>query len=413
TTFFYYDVNAWIDRAEPPQAVGLTRETHVRDLGQGLSTEVQAGVTCSDGFGREIQSKIMVEAGQAWVKELIAPGEPGYVEGEDNYRFVKQNVTERWLSSGRTVFNNKEKPVKQYEPFYTATEAYEPEQFFATHGVTSLIHYDPLLRVVRTDTPKGFHSKVEFDPWTVTSYDTNDTVTDSDYYTENYDLSGFDADEKAALTKAAAHADTPGIAKLDTLGRTFRSVVQLFEEGLSGPQLVQLETQTTFDITGNPLTVRDPRQVDEGAGGVDTFVYSYDMAGRAIRTVNIDAGDDCVFVNAVGNPVLSTDKNGHTIEADYDALHRPVKKTVTGGPGSLNNVVEILEYGEGVAGDQSKNLRGQLYRQYDQSGMVTVPEYDIKGQPKSSEKRIRTEYKSEANWPSTEAERLQLLDAEL
>ncbi|MCP3886577.1 MAG: sugar-binding protein, partial [Propionibacteriaceae bacterium] len=214
TTFFYYDVNAWIDRAEPPQAVGLTRETHVRDLGQGQSTKVQAGVTCSDGFGREIQSKLMVEAGQAWVKELIAPGEPGYVEGEDNYRFVEQNVAERWLSSGRTVFNNKEKPVKQYEPFYTATEAYEPEQFFATHGVTPVIHYDPLLRVVRTDTPKGFHSKVEFDPWTVTSYDTNDTVTDSDYYTENYDLSGFDADEKAALTKAAAHADTPGIAKL-------------------------------------------------------------------------------------------------------------------------------------------------------------------------------------------------------
>ena len=30
---------------------------------------------------------------------------------------------------------------------------HEPEQFFATYGVTPIIHYDPLLRVIRTDLP--------------------------------------------------------------------------------------------------------------------------------------------------------------------------------------------------------------------------------------------------------------------
>lgn len=31
----------------------------------------------------------------------------------------------RWVGKGRTVYNNKGKPVKQYEPYFSSTHLYE------------------------------------------------------------------------------------------------------------------------------------------------------------------------------------------------------------------------------------------------------------------------------------------------
>ncbi|MCP4602363.1 MAG: toxin [Proteobacteria bacterium] len=379
TTFFYYDLNT-----KPVRAIGLSRETHVKDLGTGEQSNLQISLTYSDGFGRELQTKLKAEEGKAWVK--VGDG------------FEEQDVTERWLVSGRTVYNNKEKPIKQYEPFYSATPEYEDEEFFAEYGVTPVIHYDPLLRVIRTDTPKGFFSKVEFTPWEVLTYDVNDTVLVSDYYA---DYSNHSADEQAALDKAAAHADTPSIALLDTLGRQFM-VKQTLMEG-DPPTTKELTTFTEFDITGKPLSVTDPRQYAAG-GTVKTFEYTYDMTGATLRTINIDAGDDRIFSNVMGNPIKSFDARGHAITAEYDELHRLKKKTVTGN--SLNNTVEALEYGEGVPNATDLNLRGQLYKHYDQSGLTTYNLYNIKGQLRQSEKRIRTDYKDEVNWPDTNKDAL-------
>ena len=397
TSFFFYDLNAWSDRGEPPQAIGLAREKHVSDLSSGEVSEVQKTVTYSDGFGREIQTKLWVEAGEAWVKQ-----------SDDTY--AEEDVEERWLSSGRTVFNNKEKPVKQYEPFYTNTEQYQPEEFFAAYGVTPIIKYDPLLRVVKTKLPMlqreetggenvtyHVHSKVEFTPWEVKTYDQNDTVLASEYYGIYDDLTDV---EKAALDKAAAHADTPAVAHLDTLGRQYKVVVM--HQNTSVPADDELTTTTTFDITGKPLTVTDPR-------GNVAFQYTYDMAGNTLRTVSIDAGDDRVLVNVMGNPVLSRDAKGYRIIAVYDALHRLVKKRVIGN--GLDNITERLRYGENVDGATSKNLRGRLYQHYDQSGRTRVSYYDIHGQPQRTQKLLRTDYKAEADWENG-ADWAALLDEE-
>ncbi|MCP4605255.1 MAG: hypothetical protein GY847_32850 [Proteobacteria bacterium] len=186
------------------------------------------------------------------------------------------------------------------------------------------------------------------------------------------------------VPETANHANTPDIAILDTLGRQFLT------KKLLDPT-TELETRIAFDITGKPLIVTDPR--DNTA-----FQYTYDMLGTTLRTINIDAGDDRVFSNVMGNPVASFDARGHKITAEYDALHRLTKKTVTGN--DLNNVVERLKYGESIADPEKNNHRGQLYQHYDQSGRMRVLRYDIKGQPLRTRKWIRTEYKTEANWPN-------------
>ena len=83
-------------------------------------------------------------------------------------------VDPRWTGSGWTIFNNKGKPVRQYEPFFTATHAFE---FDMRAGVSPVLFYDPVERVVATLHPNHTYEKVVFDPWQQTTYDVNDTVT--------------------------------------------------------------------------------------------------------------------------------------------------------------------------------------------------------------------------------------------
>ncbi|MFO0761900.1 MAG: hypothetical protein U0359_36005 [Byssovorax sp.] len=48
--------------------------------------------------------------------------------------------------------------------------------------MTPILRYDPLGRLIRTDLPNGTFSKVVFDPWKQTTFDPNDTVTESLWY---------------------------------------------------------------------------------------------------------------------------------------------------------------------------------------------------------------------------------------
>ena len=161
TSFFYYNPDAWMNDHQPPHFVNLLREQHISEL-SGEATPIQIHLGYSDGFGRALQQK---------------------VQADDD-----DNGNEQWLVTGRTVYNNKEKPVKQYEPFYSNTYTYQDEQEIAPVGVTAIIYYDPLGRVYKTETPKGFHSKTVIDSWEISAYDENDTVKDAAYYQEHMQL---------------------------------------------------------------------------------------------------------------------------------------------------------------------------------------------------------------------------------
>lgn len=78
----------------------------------------------------------------------------------------------RWVASGWTIYNNKGKQVRQYEPFFSATHDFE---FGVTAGVSPVLFYDPAERVVATLHPNHTYEKVVFDPWQQTTYDVNDT----------------------------------------------------------------------------------------------------------------------------------------------------------------------------------------------------------------------------------------------
>ena len=162
TTRLIYDLFAYqrskeTSQPQPAVVYALVRETHHFDLGPGEQTKIQHSFSYSDGFGREIQKKLQAEPGPLDLESANAP-----------------IVNPRWVGSGWTIFNNKGKPVRKYEPFFDDTHAFK---FGQQVGVSPILFYDPVERVVATLHPNHTWEKVIFDPWRQTGYDVNDTVT--------------------------------------------------------------------------------------------------------------------------------------------------------------------------------------------------------------------------------------------
>ena len=90
-------------------------------------------------------------------------------------------VSPRWVGTGWTVFNNKGKPIRQYEPFFDDTHEF---RFGKQVGVSSMLFYDPVERVVATLRPNHTWEKVVFDPWRQKNWDVNDTALIADPKTD-------------------------------------------------------------------------------------------------------------------------------------------------------------------------------------------------------------------------------------
>ena len=166
TTRLVYDLFAYFrtrddPHPEPSVVYTLARETHDADLTPGQLTKVQHQFTYSDGFGREAQKKTRAEPGPLTVSGTV--------------------IEPRWVASGWTMFNNKGAPVRQFEPFFTATSAYESD---VRAGVSSILVYDPLGRAAAILHPDHSWSKTAFGPWRQEAWDVNDTLLIADPATD-------------------------------------------------------------------------------------------------------------------------------------------------------------------------------------------------------------------------------------
>jgi hypothetical protein len=252
TTRIIYDPDRFQNSGQPAFAATIARENHI-NAPNGAQSPVQVSFTYSDGFGREVQTKIQAEPGNAPQREASAarPDLPGKLILEHGQPQMAL-ADPRWVGTGRTVYNNKGKPIRQYEPFFGSTHLYETEADMAMTGVTSILFYDPVERVVATLHANHTYEKVVFDPWQQTNWDVNDTVvlanpnTDPDVgaifgrldqaeylptWYEQRQAGQLGKAEQAAAAKAAAHAGTPTTAHLDTLGRMFLTIA---DDGADG-----------------------------------------------------------------------------------------------------------------------------------------------------------------------------------
>jgi RHS repeat-associated protein len=348
----------------PPFAATIARETHSSALSAGQASALQIGFSYSDGFGREIQQKQQAEPGPVV--------ENGPV------------VDPRWVGSGWTIYNNKGKPVRKYEPFFSQLPAGHQFEFGVTVGVSPILCYDPPGRVVATIYPNHTYEKAVFDPWRLTSWDVVDTVTVPDpaadpdvgdyfsrlpsadylptWYTTN---SGGSQWDRQAAAQAAASSDTPAVAYFDALGRTFAS---LADNGPAGKYLSHI----VLDIQGNQRSLTDP--LDRVAAG-----YDYTVTRTRIDHASMEAGQRWTLDDVTGKAIRAWDSRGHNLRATYDPDRRILGHYVLGtdpansDPRTLADEIayELTEYGEGQPNDQNLNLRTRIFRHYDCAGVVT------------------------------------------
>ena len=128
--------------------------------------------------------------------------------------------------------------MSRYEPFFDDSHDF---RFGRKVGVSPILVYDPVGRVVATINADHTFEKIVFDPWRVENWDANDTTLADP--NADADLGGFlravpredlrptwyeqringALGETAldAARKAAAHAGTPSVTFADALGRPF------------------------------------------------------------------------------------------------------------------------------------------------------------------------------------------------
>ncbi|MCC5906679.1 MAG: VCBS repeat-containing protein [Balneolaceae bacterium] len=432
TTRLVYDLFAFYrtkdqDDPQPSVVYTLARETHDAELEADQQTRVQHGFSYSDGFGREIQQKMQAEPGPVPERNP----ETGRITLNEGQPVMTQvEVAHRWIGSGWTIFNNKEDPVRKYEPFFTDSHRFE---FDVRIGVSPVLFYDPIERVVATLHPNHTWEKVIFDAWRQETWDVNDTVLQfdpkndpdvGDFFRRLEDSEylptwhaqrrggGLGPREEEAAAKAALHAETPGAAHLDTLGRPFLTIAHnKFEQPEMGAATIIEEmysTRVELDIAGNERKVRD-------AEGRTVMRYNYHIAApededdgptHRIHQASMEAGERWVLNDVTGNPIRAWDSRGHTFRSEYDPLRRPVRSFVS-GTDPENPDQEILTdhmvYGEQHPDNELRNLRSTLFMHLDQAGMVTSEAHDFKGNLLRASRRLALEYKKTVNWTDVNA----------
>ncbi len=410
TTRFVYDIDAFrrdpTDRAAELTAT-VAREQHVGDLPAGGQSRLQVTFAYFDGFGQEIQQKVLTADGPAPRRD--ANGD--VVIGADGLPEMTANpVSPRWITTGWTIFNNKGKPVRRYEPFFSDNHRFE---WGVTIGVSTISFYDAAERAVGTLLPDHTWQKVVFGPWSTRTWDANDTVRidnpadDVDIgdflarlpasdYTPTWHAArkngGLGPEEQAAADKAEIHANTPTVAYFEATGRPFKTVAHNRFKHSNAPNPVEekYEARVKFDIEGNQLELRDGR-------GRLIARYHHDLGGKRIRQDSMESGTRWLLHDVTGRLLVNWDSLGRRERTAYDALRRPLEGRLRTGNGA-EKVVARTEYGEGEANPEAANLRGRTVRVFDQAGVVTTDDYDFKGNVRRLARQFAQDYKNPLDW---------------
>ncbi|HRD64392.1 MAG TPA: hypothetical protein PL137_26075, partial [Nocardioides sp.] len=132
----------------------LPASVHARVLRQHGGEDWEESWTYSDGGGTVVQTKVQA-----------AP------DGE----------TARFIGTGRTVFDAKGNIVKQFEPFFSTTSAYEADSALTESGKAVHYAYDALGRNIRVTLPDGHTRTWSYTPWKVEFRDEEDNTSGGDH----------------------------------------------------------------------------------------------------------------------------------------------------------------------------------------------------------------------------------------
>ncbi|TGZ79091.1 SpvB-domain-containing protein [Ascodesmis nigricans] len=325
-----------------------------------------------------------------------------YCDGSGNvlqtklYAGLDPDIKEtQWLTSEWKVLNNKDLPVQIYEPFYDQTHRFRR---FAMEGVKSTIFYDPIGREIGRLYPDRTFTKTVVTPWMQVMYDRGDTVLEDlakdgvlGGYAQLLDEKDFCPSWMAATRSdsmklveeaSAKYSETPSTTHLDSGGHLIASTVH---NGAAG-----MYTSLCFPDTQG----RVEKVVDTLAR--TAAVNRYDLRGQLIHCWSLDGGDRWTVYDVTQKPILARDSKGITTSIKYDALRRQTDVVITEQDGSRFTATRNV-YGEDVTDEDCVNLRGHVYKVFDQAGEVTNKAYDIRGNLVNTVRRFAVDYRRNLN----------------
>ncbi|WP_272948265.1 toxin TcdB middle/C-terminal domain-containing protein, partial [Trabulsiella odontotermitis] len=147
----------------PPHTVTLTTDRYDSDPDQ----QIRQQVVFSDGFGRPLQTAIRQASGSALQRN--DDGSLG-AEAETDYR---------WAVSGKTEYDNKGQPVRQWQPYFLNSWKFVSNDAARTGLYADTLYYDPTGREWLTETAKGGLRRTRYTPWFIVNEDENDTSGDN------------------------------------------------------------------------------------------------------------------------------------------------------------------------------------------------------------------------------------------
>lgn len=372
-TTFTYDLHAFEQHGTPASVKVVKRETHIHS--PNANNETLTEVAFTDGLGKELQRRVQ-----------FGPESSG------------ENETMPVTVTGRQIKNNKDLVVVQYEPYLSTGLAYSENT--PPEAAKIRMTYDALNRLVRTDFEDGTFTKVGFNAWQQREYDQNDTVMDSQWYIDrgSPDPSGnepSDPEERAAWLAAKAF-NTPRVMEVDPLGRMF---LRRNDNGdFNGSSTIHDYYSIRFylDIQGRH------KKVTNELGQETVFEHNLLPPDKqktgTVYTDSPDNGWRLVLVNVVKNPVRQWDERGHRFRNEYDIAQRPIKNWVDEGAGEKLADYQVFEENINMGSPRAKNLKGQILRSFDESGMMKNKEFDFKGNLLKGGKQLAVSYKGIVDW---------------
>jgi len=367
---------------------GTPNHSYVKQRLVHSASGFQESLVYADGFGRELQTKLKANPGPALAVQ--------------NGALVTVVTGDRWLASGRTVYDNKGNAVRKYEPYYAVGSAYEVDPLLSFLGVASVHHYDPVGRTVRVDHPDGSFESTVIGAWETRASDGNDNVDEEAKLWAT--RSGQSAADRRATDATRRHRRTPSRRVCDALGRT----TSTFADNTIQPPLVDIpdgahvlfEERRTLDLEGRPLATFDDRGL-HAALPYPTVRQAFDMMGRAVRTISAEGGTTHLLMDCRSKPVYTRDARGFELRTTYDVLRRPTQVQATDTVSATSWIAEHTIYGDDpllAPLDPPANLLGRVYKSFDQAGIVTTSRYDFKGNPLTQRRQLIVARSGAPDW---------------
>ncbi|MEM8343994.1 toxin TcdB middle/C-terminal domain-containing protein [Morganella morganii] len=145
----------------PPHVLQLKTDRYDNDNEQ----KIRQKITFFDGFSRQLQTSVRVESDNTVIRN-----------GKGSHSPKKYNSDFRWSVTGCKEFNNKGFIIREYQPYFINDWKYDVDFISGNERWSDTNYYDPLGRLIKVVTAKGYLRNTIYTPWFIAQEDENDTV---------------------------------------------------------------------------------------------------------------------------------------------------------------------------------------------------------------------------------------------